>query len=95
MFIAGMTTITEPPVNDLWTVPGAAGRLEEWQREDAVLFRSIDPIQHFHERQLEDFLEAVAHGTRPLVDGEEGRKTVAIIEAIYRSSQERRPVRFD
>ncbi len=95
MFIAGMTTITEPPVNDLWTVPGEAGRLEEWQREDAVLFRSIDPIQHFHERQLEDFLEAVAHGTRPLVDGEEGRKTVAIIEAIYRSSQERRPVRFD
>ncbi|MGL4554208.1 MAG: Gfo/Idh/MocA family protein [Gemmataceae bacterium] len=39
-----------------------------------------------HRRQLADFVEAVGGGGRPAVDGREGRKAVAIIEAIYRSA---------
>ncbi len=38
-----------------------------------------------HTRQLADFIEAVRTGRAPLVDGAEGRKAVALIEAIYRS----------
>jgi UDP-N-acetyl-2-amino-2-deoxyglucuronate dehydrogenase len=39
-----------------------------------------------HARQLADFVQAIRTGGRPLVDGAEGRKAVAIIEAIYRSA---------
>jgi predicted dehydrogenase len=39
-----------------------------------------------HARQLADFVEAVRTGAAPAVDGREGRKAVAIIEAIYRSA---------
>ncbi len=38
-----------------------------------------------HARQLTDFVQAIAAGRPPLVDGHEGRKAVEIILAIYRS----------
>ena len=40
-----------------------------------------------HREQLKDFIRSVEKGTRPLVDGREGRKSVEIILAIYKSSQ--------
>jgi predicted dehydrogenase len=40
-----------------------------------------------HARQLADFANAIRTGGRPLVDGKEGRKAVAIIEAIYSSME--------
>lgn len=44
-------------------------------------------ISHeYHARQLRDFVHALSTGTAPLVDGREGRKAVAIIEAIYQSA---------
>jgi UDP-N-acetyl-2-amino-2-deoxyglucuronate dehydrogenase len=39
-----------------------------------------------HMEQLKDFLKAIDTGSKPLVDGEEGRKSVEIILAIYKSS---------
>ncbi len=39
-----------------------------------------------HARQLADFVRAIQTDTAPLVDGREGRKAVAVIEAIYRSA---------
>jgi predicted dehydrogenase len=45
-----------------------------------------------HARQLTDFVEAVRTGRRPLVDGGEGRKAVAVIGAIYRSAATGRTV---
>lgn len=94
MFIAGMSQITEPPVNDLWTVSGEEKMLEEWKREDSEFFNSIDPMTYFHEKQIEDFLKAVINGTKPLIDGEEGRKTVEIFSAIYRANRDKVPVKF-
>ncbi len=94
MFIAGMSTITEPPINDLWTVKGEEHLLEKWQAEDTAFFAQIDPMVYFHAQQIEDFLRAIIDGTKPLVDGEEGRKTVEIFTAIYRSNRDRRPVKF-
>ncbi len=39
-----------------------------------------------HQKQFEDFLKAVNCGTRPAIDGHEGRKSVEIILAIYESA---------
>ena len=40
-----------------------------------------------HREQLADFLRAIDSGTPALVDGREGRKSVELIRAIYRSSR--------
>jgi predicted dehydrogenase len=40
-----------------------------------------------HRRVLEDFIDAVRHGRRPACDGREGRRSVALVEAIYRSAR--------
>lgn len=45
-----------------------------------------------HQAQIEEFMSAALHGTPLSVDGEEGRKAVAIIEAIYASARTGEPV---
>ncbi len=40
-----------------------------------------------HRDQLVDFLQAIDESREPLVDGREGRKSVEIIRAIYRSAE--------
>ena len=94
MFVAGMSKVAEPPVNDVWKVPGEEELLPRWQAEDAEVFRSVDPTTHYHRLQIQDFLQAILHRREPLVSGEEGRKTVEIFTAVYRSQRDRRPVRF-
>lgn len=39
-----------------------------------------------HMNQFKDFVNAIQTGSKPLVDGEEGRKSVEIILAIYKSA---------
>lgn len=39
-----------------------------------------------HARVLEDFIAAVREGRPPLCDGREGRRSVALVEAIYRAA---------
>ena len=58
------------------------------------LFKKINPMTYFHERQIENFLRAIINGTQPLIDGAEGRKTVEIFTAIYRSNRDRMPIKF-
>jgi predicted dehydrogenase len=45
-----------------------------------------------HARQLADFTAAIKQGRPPLVDGREGRKAVALIEAIYKANASGRVV---
>jgi len=45
-----------------------------------------------HRDQLADFLRAIDTGGPPMVDGREGRKSVEIIRAIYRSAESGRAV---
>ncbi len=94
MFIAGMSGILEPPVNDIWSVPGEENLLEKWKAEDSAHFSSIDPMVYFMDRQIEDFLDAIANNREPLVTGEDGRRTVELFTAIYRSARDNRPVKF-
>jgi len=94
MFIAGMTSITEPPVNDLWTVPGEEELLEEWKKKDSDFFNSVDATSYYHQLQMEDFIRAVQTGTAPLVDEIAGRRTVELFTAIYRSNRDKVPMSF-
>jgi len=94
MFISGMTAALEPPVNDVWKVPGEEEMLPRWQKEDADFFGSIDATKHYHRLQIQEFLQAILAGRPPLISGEEGRKTVEIFTAIYRSQRDSRPLKF-
>ena len=51
-------------------------------------------MYHYHREQIEDFLKAVENGTKPLVDARDGRKTVELFTAIYRSTESGMPVKF-
>ncbi|MDD2311683.1 MAG: Gfo/Idh/MocA family oxidoreductase [Petrimonas sp.] len=94
MFIAGMKGILEPPVNDLWTIPGEEELVEKWKMEDVRHFSSIDPMTHYMERQIEDFLFALDENRDPLVTGEDGRRTVELFTAIYRSTRDNLPIKL-
>jgi predicted dehydrogenase len=95
MFVAGMSAILEPPVNDLWTIPGEEQMLRQWIKEDADFFNSLpNAMDYYHERNVEDFLRAILEGRAPLITGEEGRVTVEIFAAIYRSTSDGIPVRW-
>ncbi len=94
MFIAGVSAITEPPYNDLWTIPGEAEQLGQWQKDDRDFFNSVDSMYHYHREQIADFLGALQRGGKPLVDAADGRRTVELFEAIYRSTRENRPIKL-
>jgi predicted dehydrogenase len=56
---------------------------------------SSDPMAfsyHNHKKQMEDFLDAIRTGRRPLVDGYEARKAVEIVRAIYKAAKESRVI---
>ncbi|GHU07874.1 oxidoreductase [Betaproteobacteria bacterium] len=95
MFIAGVTSVLEPPVNDLWTVPGEEAMLDQWKKEDGDLFNSFpDAMSHYFQLQISDFLQAILNDREPLITGEGGRRTVEIFTAIYRSQRTNAPVKF-
>jgi UDP-N-acetyl-2-amino-2-deoxyglucuronate dehydrogenase len=94
MFVPGLTRITEAPFNDLWTIPGEGHQLPQWKDEDALVFRTEDPGLRFHRLQIQDFLQSALSGRPPAVTGEDGRRTVELITAIYRAARDGRPVAF-
>jgi UDP-N-acetyl-2-amino-2-deoxyglucuronate dehydrogenase len=94
MFIAGRTGVAEPPVNDLWTVPGEEHLLKEWIKQDTEIFNSCDPTVKYMQYQIEDYIRALESGTDPSVSGVDGRRTVELFTAIYRSSRDNAPVKF-
>jgi UDP-N-acetyl-2-amino-2-deoxyglucuronate dehydrogenase len=94
MFIAGKTTIAEPPKLDLWTVPGEEHLIEEWNKADSDEFHSIDSMTWYFKQQLIDFTEAILNNREPMVTAEEGRKTVELFTAIYRSQRDGKPIKF-
>ncbi|MBO4717772.1 MAG: Gfo/Idh/MocA family oxidoreductase, partial [Spirochaetales bacterium] len=94
MFIAGVSGIGEPPVNDLWTVPGEEDKLAQYKKEDSDFFNSTGSTSFFHKVQLSDFLKAIQTGSKPLISLEDGRRTVELITGIYRSYRDKKPIKF-
>ena len=64
-FIAGVSEIAEPPLTDLWTIPGEEAQLAEFQREDRAAFGRVNATTHYHKLQIADFLGAVREGRPP------------------------------
>jgi UDP-N-acetyl-2-amino-2-deoxyglucuronate dehydrogenase len=91
-FISGVTEKMDPPFNDIWTVPGEEQLLADWNREDRS--RPCNVMTHYHEVQLEDFLNAVMEDREPAIDGAAGRRVVEMFSAFYQSQREGKPVRF-
>jgi UDP-N-acetyl-2-amino-2-deoxyglucuronate dehydrogenase len=56
---------------------------------------SVDIWHHGHRRQIADFLSALKQDNQPMVNGEEGRKALAIILAVYQSAKTGQPVNMD
>lgn len=94
MFIAGVSSILEPPINDLWTIPSEESNIEKWKNEDIDFFKTIDPVEYYIRLQNKDFILAVLNDTKPLVSAKEGRKTVEIFTAIYESTKKNMPIKW-
>ncbi|WP_166823659.1 Gfo/Idh/MocA family protein [Thalassoroseus pseudoceratinae] len=93
-FVAGMSSIADPPLNDLWTISGEEHRLAKFEKEDRQRFTEIDATTFYHELQIQDFLQGIRQNRPPLVSGIEGRIVVEMFTAIYQSNQTRRPIAF-
>lgn len=91
-FIAGQGGVNEPPLNDLWTVPGEETFLAQWQAEDRAAFALDHATTDFHRRQLDDFVNAIIAGRPPLATARDGRAVVELFTAIYRSNDEKRVI---
>ena len=94
MFIAGSTRIADAAFNDIWTIPGEEPMAARWKKEDAELFGSVDPMEHFHTLQVGDFLRSVLAGRAPSIGADDGRRTVELFTAIYRATRDGKAVRF-
>lgn len=94
MFLPGRSTVLEPPLNDIWTIPGEEQQLQAYLDADRAEFKAVDPVEYYVRKQNRDFIVAVAENREPLVTAKEGRKTVELFTALYRSSKERQAVRW-
>jgi predicted dehydrogenase len=93
-FIAGMSEMGDPAVNDLWTVPGEEEQLAQWVADDRRQFVARRDPDYYHKLQVRDFLQSVIAGKRPRVTAENGRTVVEIFQALYLSNRESRPIRL-
>jgi predicted dehydrogenase len=76
-----------------WFMKGQDPRVET--AGEQVSRGSADPaaISYFgHSAEFRDFYAAIREGRQVEIPGREGRRAVALIEAIYRSSREMKPV---
>ena len=48
-----------------------------------------------HKKLIEDFLDAIANDRTPLCDGREGRRSLALVEAIYKSARTDQPIKVE
>jgi len=94
MFVAGLRSEVEPAINDVWTVSGEEGLPARWRSEDAVAVAEVDPLIHYHQLQLADFVAAIREGREPAISGEDARLTVELLEGLYRSQESGGPVRL-
>lgn len=71
-------------------------RIQASMAESALGSGAGDPLAALshegHRRQIEDFAKAIQQGRPPAVEGREGRRAVALIEAIYKAARTGRAV---
>jgi UDP-N-acetyl-2-amino-2-deoxyglucuronate dehydrogenase len=74
---------TPPPTRE--ESDRASARLRQQSAQSATVGDAAP-----HQRMIEDFVNAIATNGTPACDAREGRRSVEIVEAIYRSARERR-----
>ncbi|QTA38588.1 Gfo/Idh/MocA family oxidoreductase [Thermosipho ferrireducens] len=78
----------------------AVNRIETWKFEneaDHPFMNLPDPDTVYgygHVPLYKDFYEAIEKDRKPYISGEDGKKAVEIVLAIYKSAIERKPVKF-
>ncbi|MBT1248110.1 MULTISPECIES: Gfo/Idh/MocA family oxidoreductase [unclassified Thermosipho (in: thermotogales)] len=78
----------------------AVNRIEEWrfEGEEGHPFMNLpdpDTVYGFgHVPLYKDFYEAIEKDRKPYISGEDGKKAVEIVLAIYKSALEGKPVKF-
>ena len=56
-------------------------------------YSSLPKLAHtLHEGQIDDVLAAIEIGSKPMIGGEDGRRTIELIAAIYKAGTEQRTV---
>jgi UDP-N-acetyl-2-amino-2-deoxyglucuronate dehydrogenase len=75
-------------INDIWDIPGEDHLQIVWAEQE----RDGEGFPEFHVLQIQDFLQAVRDDRDPAVTGEEARKSLEIILAIYHSNRTGLPV---
>lgn len=86
---------------ELVAIIGADMEIHGTLEQDYINKRDMDassgPVHltyEFHRRQIKEFIDAVRENRVPSVNGEEGRKSLEIIMAIYHSSKTGKEVRL-
>lgn len=77
------STAAQPGFPRRIEVTGTAGSVVQEEAPRPANVADATP----HRRVFEDFIDAVKTGRAPACDGREGRRSVAVIEAIYRSAK--------
>jgi predicted dehydrogenase len=70
---------------------------EKFSARTSTVGGAADPAAigfHGHQRQFEDMIEALETGSQPFVDGQEARKAVEIVLAIYQSAREGKRIKL-
>ena len=76
---------------DLRTPPSDADAPPEVSTNPSATSPVVSDVRG-HQKILEDFVRAVETGTAPLCDGREARRSVELVEAVYKSSRTGRAV---
>ena len=89
------TTCVQPKTDSAWIeVHGTKGSV--FVKDNAVVASSVPDIERLapcpFEHPVEDFIDAVQNRRQPLVSIEQGRWSVDLINAVYRSAREGRRV---
>ena len=93
-FVAGASGVAEPPITDIWSVPGEEDLLPQFQAADRAAFAGLDATRHYHALQIADFLTAIIEDRDPMVTGPDGRRAVELFTAIYHSQQRGEAIAF-
>ena len=65
---------------------GFPERNESLEQELTAFYDAIPPLRcEGHTGEIDNYLTALEHGERPLITGEDGRRTIELITAIYKS----------
>jgi len=67
---------------------------EAWGKPPEVKWQDVQPAQESwgHAELVKDFISSIVEGRKPLVSGEEGVKSVELVNAIIMSTVLRQPV---